>query len=499
MKKILFLLYPFFFAVYPILELRNLNIAYVDTASLFRPMFLSLLLTGLLWAALRLLTRDWQKAGILAALMVVMFFSYGHVYLQYESMFGRFPRYSYLTLAFGGALLLAAVWLLWKVRKPERIVEFLTLTGGLLLAFALLQSIQHELSVRQAVKDSNRARQALSGQNLASGVVEKPDIYFILLDGHTRSDVLRDHYDYDNSDFIRQLKDMGFYVAGCAQSNYPSTRLSVTATFYADYHKTPALAPLYSSLTIRTVRSLGYKVITFENRSNGHFDMGEDMRLSRNQMAFGRIDVSGGLSEFEMMLVRTSALRAALDMPKWVPGLNEKVLQEAEFHEHYRQTFYILDELKRLPEMEGPKFIFAHILVPHPPYIFTPEGAFEWRARNGYVSNVKFIDSHILPVFQAIIAKSRIPPVILVMGDHGPSGPSVTPEMRMSILNAYYINAAAKKDLYPQITPVNSFRVIFNHYFGTQYPLLEDKSYHAYEMNGFTPDALVPNQCQTQQ
>jgi hypothetical protein len=83
------------------------------------------------------------------------------------------------------------------------------------------------------------------------------------------------------------------------------------------------------------------------------------------------------------------------------------------------------------------------------------------------------------------------------MGDHGATGvPTLeTPQWRMSILNAYYVNEQAKQDLYPTITPVNTFRVIFNHYFGTTYPLLEDLSYQASNMEQFTPENLVPNEC----
>ena len=84
------------------------------------------------------------------------------------------------------------------------------------------------------------------------------------------------------------------------------------------------------------------------------------------------------------------------------------------------------------------------------------------------------------------------------MGDHGATGiPEIeTPQWRMSILNAYYVNDQAKKDLYATITPVNTFRVVFNNYFGTTYPLLEDKSYHTSNMNNFVPETLVTNECQ---
>jgi hypothetical protein len=48
---------------------------------------------------------------------------------------------------------------------------------------------------------------------------------------------------------------------------------------------------------------------------------------------------------------------------------------------------------------------------------------------------------------------------------------------RMSILNAYYFPKQAYQNLYPEITPVNSFRVILNQFFGSNLPLLDDFSY----------------------
>lgn len=496
MRKILSLLYPFFFAVYPILELRNHNIAYVDTASLFRPILLSILLTGLIWLILRLLIKDWQKTGIIATLIMVSFFSYGHVFIQIDATFGEPIRHRYLTLMFAALLLVISGWLIWKARKVDGVVDFLIVTGSALLAFSLFQSLQHDITAYQAVQRSNQAQDPII-ETVDTGI-QKPDIYLILLDAHTRSDILKKDFNYDNSSFIQDLKDMGFYVAECAQSNYPATKLSVTSTFYADYHKERTLYPVYSSLTIETIRSLGYKVVTFENRSNGHFEIGEDMRLSRNQMALGRIDLTGGLSEFDMMLLKTSFLRIFYDMPQLVPGLDEQMLQKTEYYEHFQQTHFILDELKRLPDMDGPKFVFAHILVPHPPFIFTADGDFHWaeKAKDGYVANTEFIDSQIAQVVDEIIKKSKTPPVIIIMGDHGPAGVPVTPQMRMAILNAYYVNDQARQDLYETITPVNSFRVVFNNYFGTDYPLLEDRSYHSYGMGNFNEETLVPNTCQ---
>ena len=49
---------------------------------------------------------------------------------------------------------------------------------------------------------------------------------------------------------------------------------------------------------------------------------------------------------------------------------------------------------------------------------------------------------------------------------------------RYSIFNACLFPDGGDKNLYDSISPVNTFRVLFNHYFGTDYPLLEDRSFY---------------------
>jgi hypothetical protein len=62
----------------------------------------------------------------------------------------------------------------------------------------------------------------------------------------------------------------------------------------------------------------------------------------------------------------------------------------------------------------------------------------------------------------------------------------------MGILNAYYLPGTGQAGLYPSITPVNSFRVVFNAYFGTDLPILPDRSYiftnqlHLYDFRDIT-------------
>jgi hypothetical protein len=471
----------------------------VDSAAVVRPILLALFFTSALWLVIRFFTREWSKSGIITTLLVIAFFSYGHVFIQIETSTGGLIRHRYLILIFAGFLWAAGWFVLKRMRNTATLVTFLTVMGLALFAYSSFQSLQHDYSEYRSALEQKKIMDSFLQQADAAGDYPKPDIYLILLDAHTSAYTLQEAFGYDNSAFTQDLESMGFYVAECAQSNYPVTNLSVTSAFYANYHETPTLYPVYSSLTIETLRTQGYEVITFQNRSRGHFSLGEDQRLSRNQMLLGQIDLTGGLSEFDFMLIQTSLLRLAIDMPQLLPWFRVQSPQEIEYYEHYQQTYFILDELKRLPQTGGPKFVFAHILVPHSPFIFTPDGDFLWADDpiKGYVSNVKFIDTQITQVVEEMIKSAAIPPVIIIMGDHGPTGvPSLeTPQRRMSILNAYYVQDEAKADLYPTITPVNSFRIIFNNYFGTSYPLLDDLSYYTGDMNAFTPENLVPNEC----
>ena len=75
-----------------------------------------------------------------------------------------------------------------------------------------------------------------------------------------------------------------------------------------------------------------------------------------------------------------------------------------------------------------------------------------------------------------ILADSEIPPVIIIQADHGSE--TNVPQERMSILNAYYLYNG-QDAFYPTITPVNSFRIVFNKIFGMKFDLLADRSLYS--------------------
>jgi hypothetical protein len=97
-----------------------------------------------------------------------------------------------------------------------------------------------------------------------------------------------------------------------------------------------------------------------------------------------------------------------------------------------------------------------------------------------------FVNKKAIEMIDEILTRSIRPPIIILQSDHGPGSmldwedPGKTNmRERLSILNAYYLPGEAKKLLYDSITPVNTFRLIFNYLFNTNVEILNDKSYFA--------------------
>ena len=158
-----------------------------------------------------------------------------------------------------------------------------------------------------------------------------------------------------------------------------------------------------------------------------------------------------------------------------------------------------LDTLAQQAGRPGPKFVFAHFVPPHHPYLFDREGhvlrranlsdQFEfqkklWEERQMYLDQLLYMNGRILAVVDRLIADSTRPPVIVLQSDHGPNLQRGLPQpeqrrIRLSNLAAFYLPGAPAGLMPDDATPVNEFRRIFNHYFDAGLPLLPDRYYYS--------------------
>jgi hypothetical protein len=487
------ILHPFLIAAYPVLALLAYNVEQIDSRIALRSLLLSLVLAGVLLLLFRLLFKSWKKAGMLASLTLILFFSYGRIYTAARLLnagplpLGRHRLLLPLFLIIWAVL----VWLVVRYRGDLRTgTQTVNIIAMVALLFPLFSFVQYNINLRLAPA-AQTGSQALA-QPLS--VSEKPDIYYIILDGYARDDVLQERWKYDNSEFLQALQERGFYVARCSKSNFGQTELSLASSLNMQYLQD--LDPLYAASDKRTratlpatirdgaarryLEELGYKTIGFES-GYGWTDLRDaDIFLTPQGGYRENASLLGGANQFEVMLMDTSALILLTDATLKLPAMLKPDLQSHErmLREH---ILYILDTLPKVPRLPGPKFVFAHIVSPHSPYIFGPDGEETENAELdtivGYTNQVKYLNKRILPIIDEIIAQSETPPIIIIQGDHGWARNE--PERRMRILNAYYLPGGGNELLYDEISPVNTFRLIFNRYFDAGLPLLDDLSYYS--------------------
>ncbi len=482
--------HPLLIAVFPIISLLAHNFAEIQTIDVLRALLISVSFSVVLLLVLRSVFHDWQKAALIVTLILILFFSYGHAYNYLKEI---------NLLAIGRHRLLAPIWMAifgittWWVIKTKRDLRIFTKLLNIIVLVALLIPIteifmlyrEDTLNVSIEVPESEIQLRVTEGDNL-------PDIYYIILDAYTRDDVLQEIVGLDNTPFLDELTEIGFFIANCSQSNYAQTRLSLATSLNSMYIED--LDPKFSgetrtragmsnfiksSKTRQLLEDLGYRTVAYETGFKWTEIGDADLYLSPSSITGNLYDISGGLNKFESMLISTSGGRFVFDIASLLPKYIQQKLDYPN-QIHRERVLFVLDSLEKLPSIPGPKFVFAHIVSPHPPYVFGPDGQIlekEGKEIEGYRDQIIYLNSRLIPILKNIIANSEVPPIIIIQGDHG--AVYTANEKRMAILNAYYLPGGGSSYLYEHITPVNTFRIIFNHYFNADLELLDDTSYYS--------------------
>jgi hypothetical protein len=502
-KSRVYLLHPFLIAIYAPLALYATNAGEVAAGVILRPLLIALALAGLLLVLGRLLMRTWERSGLATSLFLLLFFSYGHLYnaLKGTSSLQILARHRivgslYLLVLVSGLVLLAR-----KVQHPQSLSVIANTVAVLLLAIPSVQSIVYTLtSVDNANLDSQSPLQ-LPVLNPSDEAL--PSVYYIVLDAYMRSDALERDLGFDNSEFITALEQLGFYVPACTRTNYDFTMGSLTATLNMDYLDTlRAELDAHSMQNLNEVTLIKRSRVRYALESLGYrtvaFDSGYEWSRIRDAdayLALGKDSlVIQSLQPFETMFIKSTALRLFTDYTI-LTDQRDFNLPTSQFNNHINLERFILSTLPGLANDPAPKFVFAHILIPHWPYVFLPDGSI----RNdptysskvlppslrdpAYVDSVQFINKQMSTILKRIIDDSPTPPVIVIMGDHG-----LSDDNRTQNFAAIYLPKSEGSTLYHTITPVNYFRIVFNTTFNADLPLLPDISYRNIAPKGSPED-----------
>lgn len=486
MKRFIF--YPFLVAVYPFLNIYAANIHKLyGFADLILPLVITLVVTIIIYALFYYLWKDNHKAAFMTFVLLLLFFSYGHIYdFLKEDLHIERTDDKYLLPIWGAALLISLGLVAKWGHYSRSVTEFFTIAALLLLIFPGVSIVRH--GQRPQLSSTESINLTLSKNK------PLPDIYYIILDAYPREDVLRDFYNYDNQEFTTFLENEGFYVAQESQTNYPYTNAALASSLNMNYidalmdidpdswDVSPLNQLIQENVLCRSLREIGYYYIIFENA----WEASSRSQCADSVRGYAKID------ELDSILLQTTALRP---------------LAIRQIAEDRRKTqLFILEELGEIAKLNQPTFTFAHVILPHPPFIFDREG--NWPQNTPadvdlwlddaimegtealMLDQIIFTTNKVKDSIQAILQNSSTPPIIIVQSDHGPYT-QVKWELterflreRMPILNAYYLPEDGIRALYPSISPVNSFRLILNYYFDAQLEYLQDKHYYAESLRG---------------
>ncbi|MCX6584496.1 MAG: hypothetical protein NT166_30365 [Candidatus Aminicenantes bacterium] len=465
MKKFIF--YPYLFALFPVLFLYTHNIKETRLSQAFPALAISLVFFLLLWGIFLAVLKDSARAGIVTGVFILLFFSYGHLYEQLNYLTSGFNlgEMSHFVMipVFLILWLMVFRFVLRSGKNFHAATGFLNLMALCLVLINIFNIVVFEVS-RSSATDSVGKPGLLSVDKTAN----LPDVYFIIMDEYAGLESIKKLYDYDNREFVHELEKRGFYVAEKSKTGYTSSEQCVASVLnmrFLERGEDPYWL-IQNSQATRLFKEQGYTIFIFPINSRAVF--------KNSERVFEYTDP--WFNDFNLTLLETSMLRF----------LAEAVMENNDYGQRYRdKILYIFETLGRLPGEKGAKFVYCHLLCPHVPFVFDAGGGavqpgnfFNLKDKKYYLDQYIYMSKKILETVDKLLKRSGVPPVIVIQSDHGQRGTTGSSRMPVEtswqdIFSAYYLPGAGTKGLSPSISPVNTFRLIFNAYFHGSFPILK--------------------------
>jgi hypothetical protein len=408
------------------------------------------------------------------------------------------------------AIAVLAGFLFEKYIKKIRRVSSRDLTLGMLVlvAYLFFMPTVGIVSKLPTIARQSRTQAKEFTNNVDKGSAERPDIYYIVLDRYTNSSVLGAQFNFDNSTFTDFLKDNNFVVNENAYSNYPFTNMSVASTINGQYtngyvaqdkFNDVQSSTLYYNLiwqnsVTKSLKAEGYKYYGIGNwygTSYKHPLADVDYTWQHKMSVFGKSKTLRGIEASEFEKSPYYRFFQGSGTAAWWPLKYDIKDHSTEV----KEQISILKDLSTSKESGG-RFIFAHILLPHDPYIFNSDGSLSVYTapdnvgkpiKEKYTNQIEFINSQMKEIVENINKQSNGSAVIVINADEGPYpwslnttaiNPTIYPEndmrkwsddwlkMKFGILQAVHIPRANEEDM-ANISSANIFRIILNRYANT--------------------------------
>ena len=517
-KKNSKIFHPFLIAFFPIIAVYSVNIGLIQLEQFIFP---TLIIVGgafLFFLCLKYVLKNAKKAALIVTLAFIIFFSFGHVYNMLNQVsIGDIDLGSnrillpifVISFGIGSFLIVRTKRTLDNATSIVNTISVVFIT--VIIAMVGIEAFGcDECLIQQTYSLGIFSNQIMDStlyfEEHSFSVSESdslPNVYYIILDGYPRNDVLKKHLDFDNSEFIDFLKQREFYVAENSYSNYSLSSTSIPATMNMNYINfladelgedsrsyDPLLGKdfgLYAdNQVIKNFKSMGYKVAKI-----GSVPMYlHEMPLADLSLCYKSIHLMD--NRLFDTVARTSMIGYFIE--RWSEDMQRQIILCA------------FEELPKISSYyEEPVFAWSHIMIPHFPLIFGADGEpvtpgesllvmnnphlFEgtdssWNIKQQFLQQLQFANKKSIKLIDKILENEK-QSIIIIQSDHGsafdvdlddPTDDDV--HQRLSNINAiYFPDEKPREILMNDQTNVNTFRIVFNSYFGSDYDILEDKIY----------------------
>jgi hypothetical protein len=436
----------------------------------------TLVAAAILAAGLKALLRKIPLWRILPAtgLMIFVFFAYdvGLIHRELKAHLGEIAPLVWVSVTLGVGMLALST-----IRRPAAVTVALVVSA----AFASPSVAR----IATFATSSHRARDAAAQPNEpATRFALSPNIYWIVLDGYPRQDVLRKEFAFDNSRFVRSLAALDFAVLGKSRSNFPATVNSVSSTVSRDYTidgEGDALKPLPKedmrarvrgrNVTVSRLKSAGYTYVHFENGYDYLTECAPDEpHCVRGNLGLDELDIA--------ILSNTPIIDLMLNWQHSTPfawgGVDD-----------------LTSKLSVIRAMPPPFFLYAHILAPHPPIRFRPDCSFRaaepdlqrWdaAARPAFIEQLRCVNAQTLTLLEKI-TRSDPGALIILQSDHGTAfrgqfkkvptdWSDADLQERFGVLNALRLPGSCRAAATDDLTLVDTFPLVLACLEGSEFKL----------------------------
>ena len=449
-----FIIFPFLLAFFPswILILKNYD------ELIFQDILISLAIIAvsvIVWIVITKIIKNGNKAALITGVGVGFFFYFGYVQDALDGiMIFNIPinKTSVLVIV---SIIIFVLSTTYFVKSRKNFESAIKIANVITITLVLVVAIQFVIPDAYA---------------------EKPNVYHIILDEYTDNEILLKKFNYDNKKFLEFLNKNGFYIPNKSFSTFGSTPSELELILNMDYPREIGwVSDSYQALNNNKVMSV------FSDQNYSIIETNSMMRWKNFSDVDTKLcyDTNFINSEFLDQVLRKSIIRYFLEQH-----------HNDTRRDTVRCTFNELSEIAS--QSSGPKYIFSHIYVPHPPFLFGPNGENvipdhreisglqSWENPQGYINQLIYATNQVSIVVKNIV-KNDTTAVIILQGDTGTlTGTDTFMTTMKDVYQAHSILYAVRipdVNNLEYMVPVNTYRIIFNNYFNMDYEYLEQHSY----------------------